>query len=220
MERLRIRKALVFHSLAKEYDPVEGNKILLHEISGYPQLIPVLTLLPHYTGEFPPPQELAAILREQGIRAVTMFPSQADHGFGLSELSCGEMFDMLEEYRIPLFLSLDQTGGLEAFGNLACRRPGLRLVLTNANFRVERELYPILYHCENIWVETSGYRPFCGIEEACRRFGAERFLFGSGMPVVSGASSVSIVTYADISEEDKQKIAFQNLEKILEEVRL
>ena len=220
MERFRIRKALVWHSLAKEYDPAAGNEVLLQETADHPALIPLLTVLPHYTGEFPPPEQLAAYLRKSHIRAVTMFPSLANHGFGLSELSCGVLFDMLETYRIPLFLSLDQTGGLEAFGSLVLRRPKLRLVLTNVNFRVERELYPILAQCENVWVETSGYRPFCGLEEACRRFGAERFVFGSGMPTVSAASSVSLLTYADISQADKCKIAFQNLDRLFEEVRL
>ena len=50
MEEFGIQKALVWHSLSKEYDPAEGNRILYREIAGEPRLLPVPALLPHYTG--------------------------------------------------------------------------------------------------------------------------------------------------------------------------
>lgn len=218
MDRFGIERALVWHSLSREYDPAEGNRILLEECRDEERLMPVMGLLPHYTGEFPDPQETVRQMRAAGVRVAAVFPSV--QGFGLSELTCGELFDLLEQYRIPLLLGLNECGGMEAFGRLAMARPKLRLVLTNASFRIDRELYPLLGKCDNVWIETSGYKPFCGLAEACRRFGAERFLFGSGMPVSSCASSVALLTYADLEEDDKRKIASENLKALLREVEL
>lgn len=217
MGEFGVQKALVWHSLSKEYDPAEGNRILYQEIEENSQLLPVPALLPHYTGEFPSPDRVAEEMRAHHACAATMFP--ATHGFSLSEINCGPLFDMLEQYRIPLFLSLNECG-IDGIGQLALSRPGLRLVLTNVTFRIDRNLYPLLSRCDNLWVETSGYKPFCGLTEICRDFGAERLLFGSGMPVSSCASAVALLTYAEIEEDEKQKIAFRNLEQLLSEVRL
>ena len=88
----------------------------------------------------------------------------------------------------------------------ALARPKLRLVLTNVTFRIDRNLYPLLSRCENLWVETSGYKPFCGLTEICRDFGAHRLLFGSGMPVSSCASAVALLAYAELEEDENRKL--------------
>ena len=59
---------------------------------------------------------------------------------------------------------------------------------------------------------------FEGIEDTVERFGASRLVFGSGMPNVSGASSVALLTYARISDEDKALIGSGNIKRLLSEV--
>ena len=59
-----------------------------------------------------------------------------------------------------------------------------------------------------------------GIEDVCAKFGAERILFGSSLPYGAGSAAVSMITYANISEEEKELIASGNLERLLGGVKL
>lgn len=214
-----IERALVYHAMAKEYDPQVGNGILAQEIENEPRLCPVWALLPHYTGEFDTPDETAEKMRRQGVRAVTMFPSPACQFFSLAEFTCGEIFTMLEAHHIPLFIGMDQLGGLAGLEGICARHPELRVVVTGVNYRIDRDLYPLLAQYPYIYIETSGYKTMDGVGTICARFGAGRLLFGTGMPVTSGSGAVGLITYASISDEEKQMIAAGNLEKLLGGVR-
>ncbi|MEA4889616.1 MAG: amidohydrolase family protein [Clostridiaceae bacterium] len=221
MDELSIDQALVYHALAKEYDPRTGNEFLQNELAGETRLHPVWAVLPHYTGEFDPPDVLMQKMREQGIKAVTLFPAPSVQNFSLSELNCGSLFQMLETWQIPLLIGFDQLGGsMQAFAGLVAAHPNLPIVLTQVNYRIDRDLYPLMDRYEHFYLETSGYKVFEGISRLCRRFGAHRLLFGTGMPQTSGAAAVGLLRYADISDAEKQMIAADNLIRLLGGVRL
>lgn len=216
MDDFQIEKALVYHSLAREYDPNAGNEILINDIKGDSRLLPVFALLPPETGEMPAPGKLLKNLEAQGVRAVTFFPGE--QLFSLRRWSAGPLMDALAECRIPVLLGLDQFGGhLDALGETALQYPALRLIITGVNFRCDRMLYPLMNALPNLCIETSAYKPFRGIEETCRRFGASRLLFGSGSPQTDPAASAALITCAEISQNDKVLIASRNLERLLSE---
>jgi hypothetical protein len=54
----------------------------------------------------------------------------------------------------------------------------------------------------------------------CEYFGAERMIFDTGLPTGSATAAVSLICYAEISEEEKALIASGNLERMLGEVKL
>ena len=221
MDEYGIEKALVYHSMAKEYDPQVGNQILLDEIGTESRLVPMWSVLPHYTGEFDPPEVLADKMKRYGIKAVTMFPSPASQNFSFSDLTCGAIYEMLEHYDIPLFIGLDQLGGTMAnFGSLVSSHPKMKIVLTNVTYRIDRDLYPLMDKYDNFLLETSGYKPLEGIPMICEHFGAHRLVFGTGMPAISGPASLGLLVYAQIPFEQKQMIASKNLKKLLGGVRL
>src|SRR5688572_28948638 len=68
MDRLGIAEALVYHGMALDGHPYEGNQRLLREIAAHPRLHPCWVLLPT-AGEMPPPGELVAQMRARGVRA-------------------------------------------------------------------------------------------------------------------------------------------------------
>ena len=146
-----------------------------------------------------------------------MFPAAADQAYSMAEWNCGELFRVLEEGRIPLILGLEQTSWNELY-ELLSRHPELNVILANVNYRIDRNLYVMLEKFDHLYLETYGYKVFGGIEEICRRFGARRLVYGSGMPVFSGSAAVSMIRYAQIGEEEKRMIAYKNLETLLEGV--
>jgi len=214
-----IERAMVYHSMAKDYCPTIGNQMLLDEIQDFPFLYGVWVVLPHHTGEFPEPSELRRQMREKNIKAVRMFPSSADQKYSFSEWCCGDLFEMLEQCRVPLMLDLSQITWNELHETMSAH-PELRVILTNLHYSVGRNIYPLLKKFEHLYVETIGYKVFNGIEELCGRYGAERLIFGSNTPIYSGGAAIGMISYAQISHEEKCRIAGGNLEKLLGGVSL
>ena len=218
MKHYGIGKALVYHSMAKEYCPSIGNKFLMEEIKDHPALYPVWVVMHHHTQEFPEPDELIRNMRENGIKAVRMFPGQWEQNFSIAKWNCEELFTVLQEYHVPVMIGLDSIGWND-FYDLLSSYPQLNLIMTEADYRIDRNLYSMLKKFDNLYIEIMGYKVHSGIEEICKRFGAHRLIFGSGMPVFSGAA-VCMVNYARISEEEKKLIAGENLERLAGGVRL
>ncbi|NLY18890.1 MAG: amidohydrolase family protein [Clostridiaceae bacterium] len=217
MEHYGIAKALVYHSLAREYSPMEGNKILMEEIQDFPGFYPMWVVMPHHTGEFYNPEELKEQLKKYNVRAVRMFPSVYDQYYSTENWNCGKLFSMLESCRIPLFLGFNQVG-LHDIVRILTDYPNLPVILTELVYSIDRNLYGLLGSFGNLKIELSGYKVHNGVEEICAGFGAERIVFGSMMPVFSGGSAVSVINYACISQKEKQMIAHENIEKLLEGV--
>lgn len=214
MARYGIGKALVYHSLAREYYPSVGNGAVLEETGKEASLLPSWVVLPHHTGEFPEPKLLVEQMKAADVRAVRVFPAEMEQQFSLAEWNCGRLYSTLEEHRIPLMIPLDQTDWA-VIHDILSRHPALHVVLTDVDYRVDRNLFALFDAFPLLSIETIGYKVHRGVEEVCRRFGAARLVFGSGMPLYSGAAAVSMINYARISDQEKQMIAHGNLEKLL-----
>ena len=221
MESYGIKKAMVYHRAALEDDINLGNSLLLDELHGNDNLYPVWLVMPHHTGEFSKPGDLLKQMKDADVKAVRMFPYYKYHRFSIAKRNCYELFSALEDSRVPLFLELDTDFvDWDSIDDTCVRHPDLRLVLCGLDYGVDRNLYPILSLHKNVYLETYRYKTHYGIEEICLKFGAGRLVFGSGMPLFSGAAAVSMVNYAQISEKEKEMVACGNLESLLKEVRL
>ena len=218
MKRCGIARALVHHTIAAYYAPDVGNQALIEACERFPVFVPCFVALPHHTGEFPAPEAFVQQLSAAGVGAVRLFPSAGMMGFSLSGWSCGELFDVLSEVGVPVFVSLSEIGW-DGVNKVLDAHPRLALVVTHLAYRVDRELYPLLARHPNLRIETSGYQNHWGIESVVERFGAERLLFGTQMPRLQAGSSMANVAYAQISDDDRQLIAAGNLERLLGTVK-
>ncbi|MCL1856774.1 MAG: hypothetical protein FWF84_03915, partial [Kiritimatiellaeota bacterium] len=193
MGEMGVGRALVTHSVAREYNAVEGNALAVREVAGRRMLEAKWVAMPHHTGEFPDPGVLRAMLKENSIRSVAMYP--ADHNFSLEPWCCGELLAMLEACNVPLFVEAGQV----AWGTLDATLstyPRLPLVLTHLYYGHARFIYPLLERHERLAIETFGFKNYNGIEDVCKRFGANRLIFGSGAPIYPVSAAIGMVTYA------------------------
>lgn len=216
MDAAGVDEALVYHVLARDGHPPLGNALLLQEIKDQPALYPVWVLLPHHTGEMPPPDELLGEIKERGIKAVRMYPGRLHHSFSLADWSSGELLAALQSARLPLILDIEIVSWEEVF-SLLQKYPRLPIILSNFTYRHNRFLYPLWERFDNLYIETSRFMGGGAIEDAVRRFGSRRILFGTNMPHYTGTAAVARLTYADISWEDKSAIAAANLDRLLKE---
>jgi predicted TIM-barrel fold metal-dependent hydrolase len=208
-------RALAYHALAKEYSPLEGNEALAREAKQRSWLEPCWVALPHHTGEFPRPKEFLDMMREAGVKAVRLFP--AAHNYKLSEWCSGELLDALEYRGAPVVLGLDQTNWEEIHA-VCGSHPQLRLILSEPGYRSARFLYPLLERFEQLRFEITSFHVHRGLEEVCRLFGADRVLYGSGLPLHDPAGTAAMILFSRLEEKAKRAVGHDNLARLIEEV--
>ena len=214
-DRYGIDSALMRYEFANNGVTLEGNFELCDVIKNDERLLPMWYVLPHYTGEFPEPSELIKLMKENNVRAVSL----QSEGWTVGEWTCGELFNTLEKHKIPVLVPIARIPNTYAgLYEILKNHKDLRVILTGVGYTAMRDIYPLLSTFPNLYISTATYKAYEGVEVTVEKFGAERLIFGSGMPELSGAASVALITYARISREDKEKIASGNLKKLLSEV--
>ena len=215
-DRYGIDYALMRHEFCSTGIARIGNIELINEIRDDSRLFPMWTVLPHHTGEFPEPEELVTLMKQYDVRAVAL---SAVHYWTVGEWTCGELFRTLERHKIPILLPLSRLNNkYVSLYEILKEHSELRVIITGVGYNCIRDVYPLLEQFPNLYVCTSTYKAFAGIEDTVEKFGAERLVFGSGMPSLSGAASVALLTYADIDDKAKQMIASGNIKRLMSEV--
>ncbi len=221
MEYCGIHGALVHHNLAREYDPMYGNRLLMREIKDNPRLIPCWVLLPHQTGEVPRGEKLVREMLKNGVRAAKLYPRV--HHYAFNEDTCGEIFSALEDAEVPLFVEGGQVYGgeqtiqitFEELEALCTRHRKLNVVLQGMKWESTRLILPLMHKHKRLHLEFSNYQLGHGFEIFVEWFGAERILFSTGALEKSPGAAKAYLDYAQISLEDKRKIAGGNLARLL-----
>mgnify|MGYP001813378507 CR=1 FL=1 len=222
VERIKsygINNALIYQAISRDHFPAEGNPILLENIAGQKVLHPCWVVMPHHTGEFPSPENLKLQLKDSNVKAVRIFPSAERHNYSIKPYSAAPLFEMLEQCKVPLFVNIDEIGW-DNIDTLLSAHPSLKVILCNTGYRSDRYIYPLMQTFENLHIETSRYLSHLGIEALCKKVGTDRILFGTGMPLYTGAGAVFFITKLMLDEADKQKIASGNLTRLLKGVEL
>lgn len=214
METAGIEEALVYHTVARYNYPPDGNFMLTEAIRDHPSLHPVWILLPHHTGEMPPPDQLLPEMKKNDVRAARIFPKANFHSFSIADWCSGTLLGALEEAGILLILDMDTVDWDDVHALLRDHRK-LPIVAANCTYRNNRYLYPLLEKYDHFYIELSRFMGCGAVEDLVKRFGPHRLLFGTNMPQYTGTAAVALLTYADISPADKQAIAGDNLRNLL-----
>jgi predicted TIM-barrel fold metal-dependent hydrolase len=223
MDQLGIAEALVVDSLSREIHPVEGNARILNATRAHPRLHPAWAALPPGApDEQPDPERLLREMRENQVGALFLFHGQ--YHFNLSDWCVDALLEPLADARAPVFLNpndgmtvhhWDHTDW-DAVVDLCRRWPALPVIAGECRIRRgQRMIYRALDACENLRIELSGYWLHRGVEYIARRWGAHRLIFGSNWPVFGQGSTLAMLTCAEIDDEDKRKIAGDNLRNLL-----
>jgi predicted TIM-barrel fold metal-dependent hydrolase len=221
MDRVGVAEAVVYHVVAREYAPSVGNQMLVDAVRSHPRLHPAWLVLPPFTGELPPSDELVDRMRDEGVRVARMFPSteSLDHRYALREWCVGPVLTALEGARIPLQLDY----GLFRRGEppwddiveVCLHHPDLPVILMDVQGRNNRTLYALLDRFQQLSIQTAGLNVHRGIEDVCRRFGADRLVFGSGFPAAGMGAARFDLDRAIISDAERAAIGAGNLRRLL-----
>jgi len=224
MDHFGIAEALVLDSLSLEHHPADGNKRILEVAGSSARLHPAWTLLPPGTfEEQPEPTRLLEQMREHRVGAVWLLPDQ--YRFSLSGWCMDALLETLAAAHVPVFVragiispprpDLDLTDW-DAIVGLCRRWPRLPVIVSEYRIRAsQRSAYRALEACANLHLELSGLWVYRSIEYITRHWGAERLIFGSNWPTFGQGMTLAALTAAEINDEDKRKIAGDNLRRLL-----
>ena len=227
MKYYNISEALVTHFMSKEYYPSQGNSLLLSQIKNFKNLNPCW-VLPCY--QRPDEEKISKTIEDMlslGIRIVRIYPPNRTPD--LIEPWMGyEVFKILESHRIPVLLSESDMGSwpdkkhdgfkTKMVYELCKSFPKLPIIIVKFNYQLILAAFSIMEECKNFHIEISNYTTHRGVELVVNKFGSNRVIYGSGMPLQNPGSSISILRYAKITEIEKKDIAGNNLRNLMNEV--
>jgi hypothetical protein len=212
MDHFHLERAVVYHSLAFDWNLADGHRMLLREIAGKRRLRPCLVATPHLgTAEMPPARAYRAYLRKIRPAAVRLFPNS--FCFKLHPFFAGELLEIFDELRLPVLLPWAECDPV-AVAEVAGAYANIPFVLLKAGFKQPRHLYPLLQKRDNVFCSTSNFFDTNLLEEIVARFGARRVLFGSDMPRFHPGPPLAVVCYADIRPADKRLILGGNWRRL------
>ncbi len=218
LARYQISGGVVSHFASKDYGPLWGNHEVLDVLAGT-GLWAGVVLTPEM---FDPESAGRAYLSQaiaRGARLVRLFPKS--HNFTLRPWCCGALLQALEESRMPLVVWHTEVAW-EEIRSVCEAHPEMAVIIEGTGQKIlyhSRVYYPLLERCPNLRLELHNLVTYLGIEDLVERFGAQRLIFGSYMPVFDPNATLMQVTHARISDEDKALIARHNLAQLVAEVR-
>lgn len=218
MDFAGVDEAYVYHTSQYSHHPTLGNSKILEDVKGNEErLHPTWTVLPALAEAEYEPENLFKAMQENGIKALRAFPQR--NRYMLDRVTMGEILDVMVEKNIPLYVT--PMDNWEHIFNALKEFPNLTAIITNYGlWGSGRYLYPLLRAYKNVYIDTSDFQVLGGFEAVCNKFGAERLVFGSNFPCDNYGGPIATLMGADITMEDKEKIAYKNIERIMGEVKL
>jgi hypothetical protein len=222
MDRYDINKAMVFHTVARDADPEEGNLALLS--CKDERLSTMWALETAYLAE----ESVENYFRKAiscGVKAFYVNPCMIrlhiEKNSRLLELS-----KLMEVAQMPLDLlywSQDAVDNIIDWYTLSefCNMfPALPIIAWEWRARGTRALFDALAVTDNLHVIITQIWQAQSLETICKAFGSHRVLFSCGLPHLDPGSFQACITYADLPESDKRAVAYGNIEKLLANINI
>lgn len=217
MERCHIDSAHAYHIVAKDGEVADGNELAVEEAKKHDRLRPQWCVLPATFDEFFHADALCGKMKAAGVSTMRIAPQS--YGHSAQPYAMGELMDFAADCHVPVFFDYGEAAGDKMY-ELCSAYPYVKFVVTNTAYGLNRWLGPVLDVCPNLYVGTGNYVVHQGLQAFCAYYSAERLIFNTNLPTGSAAAAVSLVSFADISREEKELIAHGNMERLLSEVRL
>lgn len=212
MEHCSISAAFVSSTMTLQYDPMYSNLELSKQLAPYPQLKAIWNLLPHQTGEFPPPAKLEMLLKENDVRAVMLHP--LSNGWDWKAEHSQPLLNKLAAMKILAISSAAELGGWHDLETFLQQFPQLPVLLIHANWIEQRYLLPLVQRFRNLHICFDQFQINEGLEYFVREGKEDQLLFASNGPAMSMGAHRTYIDYAAIPASTKIKIAGGNLQRL------
>ncbi len=220
MDRYDVERSMVFHVVSRDSDVQQGNDALTGD--GGKRLLPVWGYDPAYLIE----ESAEDFLRRaagHGVRAVMVNPCMRNIRLEKS-IRLGELAAAMEAMRMPLYLAYwsqeaaDNMVDWYSLAEFCALYPNLPVIAWEWRARANRPLFDALALADNLHLIISSVWQAQSVDALCDTFGARRLLFSLGLPGLDPGSFQACVSYAAVSDSDKEAIAYTNMVHLLDGV--
>jgi hypothetical protein len=216
MARLDIASAVVRHRFCMDNDPCFGNRVLIEDLQGHPNLIPAWCLTPDGEGPSFDVESTVRRMLASGVKIAWMFPKE--QFYSVRPWCSGKLYGALQAAGVPLLVDYDQLTA-DDIHDVCTAFPRLRLLLNNVP-RLGRnrlvytllERHPHLHLCFNHALSAHE-----GFPDLCARFGVNRWVLGTGYPHAEGGCGITGLMYAGLDSAALRAVAHENIERLLSE---
>jgi hypothetical protein len=215
MQRIRVGRALVRIAPDEiDADIAFSNSFLLSECDKQDALIPCPIVVPAGSDDYPQEEEQVQAMLEHGSGAAFIRPLKDN--WSLKPWASEGLFKSLQDHHVPV-LCLERMVSIEDAAALAEAYPQMPVILAELGYRSLRVLLPLLETFGNVYLSVgSNFAVHRGIEQLSQKVGAERLLFGTGLPEADPMTAVTTLMYSEISDEEKALIGSANLQGLIE----
>lgn len=209
MDRYNVETAVLVPNLAVTCDFQAGNQQLLEVIKDDPRLYGYLVVNPNY-----PDESIEVIRRMMGGRkflAMAMFGGASRPYANLDD--CVEIINAYRRFTKPVFINTPDAASVEAAKEIAAAFPTVQFIfgsMGGPDWKAALNLGKLI----NVYLETSGSFDVEKIEEAVRKVGAHKVLFGSDLPFSDPASEIALIRASKLPKDAMMKIFDQNAVKL------
>ena len=218
-----ITNVIITSKLALNYDWDLGNKKLLESnlTQNIDNLYYSYVLNPdvYFTYDF---EEYLKKAYENKVRLFRPFPKK--QFFYLNDFYMKKIYKILSKAKFPIMLDLKQldiTGAkyfdIDVLEHVLDENKDMPVILEASlkQCMFGRYFSPLLERFENLYLEVSGLILYDQIEHYVEKFGSKRLIFGTNSPTLPIEINTNRITLANISQADKENIAFNNLSNII-----
>lgn len=215
-----VTRAVISHTAGWLLDATLGNDCMTEALAILPRCVGAMTLLPEGAEHFGKLEPYLVQQLGRGLRVARIFPKA--HRYTLRVPAAAEMFRILELYRVPLMIQIGQSN-IDELAGIARNHPRLNIIIDSTGHHEFLNMRGVLGQLEatpNLLVTTRGQFMCGGIELLHNRLGAERIVFASNFPIDQLEAGLSLLINSFLPDEDKHKIAHQNMERLLDGIHL
>ncbi|MCK5804734.1 MAG: amidohydrolase family protein [Lentisphaeria bacterium] len=197
-----------------DFDAVHSNETLYEACRKFPELIPCPIVLPAQCGDVPPESEQVSQAIEFGAGAVVLRPGPDQW---LPERWVAKpLLEALQAACLPV-VCLFRLVPLPLVAAMAQWAPKLPLIVAEVPYNQNRNLVPLLQTFPNVHLSLgNNFTAHRGIEFYVEKVGADRLLFGTGLPTSEAGASIGQFLYSDLTEENQRKIGAGNFLRLQE----
>ncbi len=213
MDRLGIRRALVWNVAARQDHPLGCNRQLLDDLRATPgtagRIVPALSV----SGLIQYERDGVAELRRQ-LRAGRTRALRWCRGLGTQHLAqTAPVLQALRDLRPFVVTGVREFTRSELL-EFAARCPGVPVIVTGLIWGTCAEVYDLMRRCPNLLADLSWQHTWDNAALMVRAFGARRVVFGTGYRSHNGAA-IGVLARAPIGAADRRLIAHGNLDRLL-----
>ncbi|MFC1539170.1 amidohydrolase family protein [Candidatus Latescibacterota bacterium] len=221
LDKFGVKNALVYSSWAKFQNTADGNKLLIDNIINKNNLYPCFIISPEMEFEKSFPETFIRRLQTNNVRAVKVCPTS--HYYELEQYVMKDMFSILNKIRMPVFIDRDTVKWQDPFNwaqvHTLCRQyPQIPFIPCRHGRKTFRNVFPIMKECRNLYLDVSYFQLNRAIEVVADQFGAERMIFGTGMPVFDPRLPITGLIFSRISDKEKALVASGNLMHLIDQI--